>query len=420
MIFLKRIVALLLSTSLMLATAPGAFASQTDPSAAPPPPPPPQAAKQTPEQLQQLVAPIALYPDALVAQILAAATYPAEVVEADRWMQQHSKLKGKKLAGAVDKQSWDPSVKALVQFPSVLANMDKNSAWTSSLGGAYANQSQDVMNAVQVMRARAKSAGKLTSTPQEKVTTQGQTIVIEPVNPDVVYVPQYNPWIVYGAPLAVLPGWYPSPGLYLAGPGMAFGVGFGVGFFGGVGWGWGHWGFNWQNRTVIYNHSTYIFHGGPAPGGFAGPRPGFGGGPPVGGFHGGPPPGGFAGPHPGFGGGSPAGGFHPGAPPGGPAGPQPGAGGGSPAGGVHPGAPSGGSTGSQPGAGGGSPAGGVHPGAPSGGSTGSQPGAAAAQSQAGMRSGASSGSNNRGATKANSFRGRSRFHRGFHGGRGPR
>jgi uncharacterized membrane protein YgcG len=257
MTVLKRGVALILSGSLVLATAPGGFAYQADQSAAPPPP---QAAQQTPEQLQQLVAPIALYPDALVAQILAAATYPAEVVEADRWMQQHTDLKGKKLADVVNKQSWDPSVKALAQFPSVLANMDKNLSWTSSLGDAYVNQQQDVMDAVQVMRGRAQSAGNLNSTPQENVTTQGQAIVIEPVNPDVVYVPQYDPWLVYGAPLGVWPGWYPYPGLYVAGAGIAFGVGFGLGFFGGFGWGWGHWGFDWHNRTVIYNHTTYISH----------------------------------------------------------------------------------------------------------------------------------------------------------------
>jgi Protein of unknown function (DUF3300) len=256
MILLKRSVALLLSISLMLATAPQSFAYQTDQSS----PPAPQAAQQSPEQLQQLVAPIALYPDALVAQILAASTYPAEVVEADRWMQQHSSLKGKKLADDVNKQSWDPSVKALAQFPSVLANMDKNLSWTSSLGEAYMNQSQDVMNAVQVMRARAESAGDLKSTPQEKVTTQGQTVVIEPVNPDVVYVPQYDPWLVYGAPLAVWPGWYMYPGLYLAGAGIAFGVGFGVGFFAGFGWGWGHWGFDWHNRAVLFNHGRYFSH----------------------------------------------------------------------------------------------------------------------------------------------------------------
>src|ERR1022692_612974 len=121
----------------------------------------PQAPAQpfTPEQLQQLVAPIALYPDNLVAQILAAATYPDQVVEADRWLQQHTDLKGEQLGKEVDKQPWDPSVKALVEFPSVLANMDKNLSWTSSLGNAYVNQQQDVMNAVQVMHDRAEKVG---------------------------------------------------------------------------------------------------------------------------------------------------------------------------------------------------------------------------------------------------------------------
>lgn len=158
MTVLKRSMALLLSGSLVLASTPGGFAFQTDQNAAPPPA---QPAQLTPEQLQQLVAPIALYPDALVAQVLAAATYPAEVVEADRRMQQNPNLKGKQLADEVDKQSWDPSVKALTQFPSVLANMDKNLSWTSSLGDAYVNQQQDVMDAVQVMRSRAQSAGNL-------------------------------------------------------------------------------------------------------------------------------------------------------------------------------------------------------------------------------------------------------------------
>jgi hypothetical protein len=261
MTLLMRGIALLLSGSLVFASVPGGFAYQTDQSAASPAPQAaPQPAPQTPEQLQQLVAPIALYPDALVAQILAAATYPAEVVEADRWMQQHPSLKGEDLADEVNKQSWDPSVKALAQFPSVLANMDKNLSWTSSLGDAYVNQQKDVMDAVQVMRGRAQSSGNLKTTPQEKVTTQGQTIVIEPASPNVVYVPQYDPWLVYGAPLGVWPGWYPYPGLYLAGAGIGFGVGFGLGFFGGFGWGWGHWGFDWHNRTVIYDHTTYISH----------------------------------------------------------------------------------------------------------------------------------------------------------------
>src|SRR5208283_1897485 len=145
---------------------------------------PVQAARQTPEQLQQLVAPIALYPDALVAQILAAATYPDQVVEADRWLQQHTDLKGEKLGKEVDKQPWDPSVKALTEFPSVLANMDKNLSWTSSLGDAYVNQQQDVMDAVQAMRQQARNAGHLNSNEQENVTTEGNTISIQPADPD--------------------------------------------------------------------------------------------------------------------------------------------------------------------------------------------------------------------------------------------
>jgi hypothetical protein len=189
---MKQSLSLFLSFCLLLATAPGGFAAPADQSAAQPPV---QAAQQTPEQLQQLVAPIALYPDALVAQILAAATYPDQIVEADRWMQQHTDLKGEQLGQEVDKQPWDPSVKALAEFPSVLANMDKNLSWTSSLGDAYVNQQQDVMDAVQVMRDRADKAGNLKSTSQEKVSKQGQTIVIEPADPQVVYVPEYDPWL---------------------------------------------------------------------------------------------------------------------------------------------------------------------------------------------------------------------------------
>ena len=136
---------------------------------------PPAPVQHSGQELQQLVAPIALYPDALVAQILAASTYPTEIVEADRWMQSHSKLKGEELAKEVDKQSWDPSVKALAQFPSVLENMDKNLSWTSSLGDAYANQQQDVTDAVQTMRQQAHKAGHLNSNEQEKVTTQGNS-----------------------------------------------------------------------------------------------------------------------------------------------------------------------------------------------------------------------------------------------------
>src|ERR1700719_3595407 len=216
--------------------------------------------KPSPKELQQLVAPIALYPDALVAQILAAATYPTQIVEADRWMQRHSHLKGEELAKEVDQQDWDPSVKALAQFPSVLENMDKNLSWTSSLGEAYVNDPQDVTDAVQVMRQEAQKAGHLNSSDQERVTTQGNTIVIEPANPEVVYVPAYDPWLVYGGPIVAYPGWYPVPGIFWGGVGLSFGVGFGIGYFGGFGWGWGHWGYDWRDRRAFFDHREFVTH----------------------------------------------------------------------------------------------------------------------------------------------------------------
>ena len=250
-------------------------ATQAPPQAAPVPP----YTQSTPEQLQQLVAPIALYPDSLVAQILAASTFPEQVVEADRWVQANPNLTGDALGQAVDQQPWDPSVKALTAFPSVLGNMDKNLSWTSSLGDAYYNQQQDVMDAVQVMRQRAQGAGNLKTTPQQTVTTQGSTIVVQPANPEVVYVPAYDPWLVYGGPIMAWPGWYPYPGIWFGGPYLSFGMGFGIGFFGGFGWGWNNWGFNWGGRfatfgggryysrsNTFYNRSSY-YRGGGARGG---------------------------------------------------------------------------------------------------------------------------------------------------------
>jgi hypothetical protein len=192
-----------------------------------------------------------------VAQILAASTFPEQVVEADRWVQAHADLKGDALAQAVDQQNWDPSVKALTAFPSVLGNMDKNLSWTSSLGDAYYNQQQDVMNAVQFMRGKAEQAGNLKTTPQQTVQTQGSTIVIQPADPQVVYVPAYNPWDVYGYPVGPWPGWYPYPGIWYGGPYLSFGVGFGIGFYGGFGWGWGNWGFNWRGGYPLYNRGRY-------------------------------------------------------------------------------------------------------------------------------------------------------------------
>jgi uncharacterized membrane protein YgcG len=216
-----------------------------------------QYAQQTPEDLQQLVAPIALYPDSLVAQILAASTFPDQVVEADQWVQAHPDLKGDALGQSVDQQTWDPSIKALTAFPSVLGNMNKNLSWTSSLGDAYYNQQQDVMDAIQVMRQRAQEAGNLKTTPQQTITSQDSTIIIEPASPEVVYVPEYDPWLVYGGPVEAWPGWYEYPGIWYGGPYLSYGVGFGIGFYGGYGWGWRHWGSDWHHRSVTYDHDRY-------------------------------------------------------------------------------------------------------------------------------------------------------------------
>ncbi len=253
----KQILVSVASLGLLFGTWPQNLSAYQD---AQPPAPAAQAStytQQTPEQIQQLVAPIALYPDSLVAQILAASTFPEQVVEADRWVQGHPDLKGEDMAKSVDQEPWDPSVKALTAFPSVLGNMDKNLSWTSSLGDAYYNQQQDVMDAVQVMRQKAQQAGNLKSTPQQTVTTQGSTVEIQPAAPDVVYVPAYDPWLVYGYPIAPWPGWYPYPGIWFGGPYLSFGLGFGIGYFGGFGWGWGHWGFDWGHRYPIYGGARY-------------------------------------------------------------------------------------------------------------------------------------------------------------------
>ena len=166
-----------------------------------------QGAPLSAEELQQLVAPIALYPDSLVAQILGAATFPDQVAAAASWLQQNSYLTGATLMQTVDGQPWDPSVKALTQFPSVLGNLATNLSWTSALGEAYHTQTADVMSAVQVLRAKALAAGNLKSGSQLTVVQQSpQVIVIQPANPQVVYVPMYNPAVVYGYPY-VTPGY---------------------------------------------------------------------------------------------------------------------------------------------------------------------------------------------------------------------
>ena len=256
----------LLAASPIFALAPSyTFIAAQDQNAPPPesPPPPtpdqPQPSQLTPQQSQELVAPIALYPDALVAQILAASAYPTQIVEAERFLEQNPDLKGKDLGDAVDKQDWDPSVKALCQFPSVLADMNKNLSWTSELGDANTNQPADVMNAIQYMRHQAEQAGNLKSTPQQNVTNQGDDVDIAPADPDVVYVPEYNPELVYGYPVAVWPGLYPW-WFGIGGPYISFGLGFGIGPFFGFGWGWPAWGFDWFHHGLIYGGHPYIFH----------------------------------------------------------------------------------------------------------------------------------------------------------------
>jgi hypothetical protein len=209
------------------------------------------------EQLDQLVAPIALYPDPLVAQILAAATYPLEIVEADRWLRipANAELKGDALMAALQKQSWDPSIKSLVPFPQLLHMMDANLEWTEQLGDAFLAQQADIMDAVQRLRQRAQAAGSLASTPQQTVSTEDQQIIIEPANPDIVYVPAYNPWCVYGAwPYADYPpfyfeSWagYCAPADYL--------IAFGAGFFPFGFWAWGH--LEWRHHHIRIDHDRF-------------------------------------------------------------------------------------------------------------------------------------------------------------------
>jgi hypothetical protein len=224
------------------------------------------------------VAPIALYPDSLVAQILTASTFPDEVAIANYWLGQNKSLTGSALMQAVDKQSWDPSVKALTEFPSVLDNMATNLTWTSSLGEAYHNQQAEVMTAVQTLRAQAKAKGNLKSSSQITVVQQSpQVIVIQPTNPQIVYVPQYNPTVIYGYPY-VVPG-YVAPA-YTTGDVVAAGLlGFGAGIAVGAmmsggccGWGYSSWNCGWHGTAVVYHGGAYYgnagWHGGYYNGGY--------------------------------------------------------------------------------------------------------------------------------------------------------
>ena len=244
-----------------------------------PPGNPTQSAPLSPGDLQALVAPIALYPDPLVAQVLTASTYPDQVAAANAWYQQNAAPAGSNLMAAVDAQAWDPSVKALTQFPSVLSNMAGNLSWTSSLGEAYHNQTSEVMTAIQTLRAQAKAAGNLKSGSQITVVQQSPSvIVIQPANPQVVYVPVYDPAVVYGTAY-VVPAYAPPP------PGALVAAGV-IGFAAGVAvasshsaccaWGWSSWNCGWHGSSTVV-----VYHGGAYP-----PNPAWHGGYYNGGYHG--------------------------------------------------------------------------------------------------------------------------------------
>jgi len=235
-----------------------------------PPPLPPPNQVLTPDQLNDLVAPIALYPDPLLSQIMVASTYPLEVVQAYQWLQRSPGLTGPALTEAAQQQNWDPSVQALVIFPDVLKRLNDDVTWTTNLGNAFLAQQQDVMDAVQRMRQRAEQAGKLAPTPQENVidtTDNGQpAIEIMPADPAVMYVPVYDPLWIWGPPLWYpYPRWYwPSRGVIVGGVGFGFGAGIDVGLFFGGGWhGWGGWGWHpgWGSHAIIVNNTFIHEHG---------------------------------------------------------------------------------------------------------------------------------------------------------------
>ena len=221
-----------------------------------------QAAKLTQAQLESLVAPIALYPDSLLSQVLMASTYPLEVSEAYNWLNANKNLQGDALNNALQQQNWDPSVKSLVSFPQTLNMMGTQLSWTQKLGNAVLAQQSDTMNAIQALRAKAKQSGALQSNAQQTVTTQGsgssQAVVIQPANPQVVYVPTYNPTVVYGSwPYPSNPPYtYYPPGYSAGSELLSFGIGMAVGaaLWGGCHWGGGGWG---GGNSLTVNNNTY-------------------------------------------------------------------------------------------------------------------------------------------------------------------
>jgi hypothetical protein len=221
-----------------------------------------QAATIPPEQLDSLIAPIALYPDPLLSQTLVASTYPLEIIQLQQWLEKNKNLKDQALADAVKKQDWDPSIQAMAALPDVVKQMADNIKWTTDLGNAFLAQQSDVMDAAQRMRKKAKDGGNLKSSEQQKVETKvvesKQVIVIEQASPEIVYVPSYNPTMVYGAPVYPYPPIaYPPPGYYAAGMAISFGIGIAMGAAWGGGWGYNSgWGGN--NNININNNNNFV------------------------------------------------------------------------------------------------------------------------------------------------------------------
>lgn len=221
-------------------------------------PPQEQSLPSPRDQLDSLVAPIALYPDALLAQVLVASTYPLELIQLQQWLARNSGVMDQALADAVSKQPWDPSIQALAGLPDVVKRLTDDIAWTTDLGNAFLSQQGDVMDAVQRMRRKAQDKGTLATTEQQKVETRvienKSVIVIEQSNPEILYVPSYDPMVVYGPPVYPYPYYPYYPGYYAAGMFISFGVGMALGAWWGGGWGCG-WG---NNNININNNNNFV------------------------------------------------------------------------------------------------------------------------------------------------------------------
>jgi Spy/CpxP family protein refolding chaperone len=210
-----------------------------------------------PEELDQVLAAIALYPDPLVSQILMASTYPLEIVQADRWAKQNTSLKGDTLTKALEAQDWDPSVKSLVNFPQVLTMMSEKLDWTQKLGDAFLEDEKKVLDTIQSLRAKAQASGNLKTTKEQTVIVEEKIIKIEPANPQVIYVPTYNPTVVYGAwPYPAYPPYAYYPPGYVATSMFAFGAGVAMGAAWGYAWGHSNWGGG--NVDIDVNRNTNI------------------------------------------------------------------------------------------------------------------------------------------------------------------